>query len=138
MHIPKLIVFWLFPGARNHSFFVLFLAALNIFCMWMFYGSMICRSPKRILIFWNRWCVWFTVHYICKKKRLKLCVLCRLVQTLSTALCGGGRVGGSNCSHGLLSLGALCLFICFLQYCLGLHPTCVAALPGKCYPPLHC
>ncbi|XP_057209975.1 putative palmitoyltransferase ZDHHC13 isoform X2 [Triplophysa rosa] len=39
-------------GARNHSFFVLFLVALNFFCMWMFYSSM---------IYWSKHC---PLHYV--------------------------------------------------------------------------
>ncbi|XP_073668061.1 putative palmitoyltransferase ZDHHC13 isoform X3 [Paramisgurnus dabryanus] len=38
-------------GARNHTFFVLFLAALNFLCIWMFYGS---------IMYWSKHC---PLHY---------------------------------------------------------------------------
>lgn len=62
-----------------------------------------------------------------------MCVfsVCRLVQTLSTALHRGGRLGGGDRSDGLLSLGALHLLLCFLKRFLGLHPAFGAALPGE-------
>ncbi|RXN10712.1 palmitoyltransferase ZDHHC13 isoform X1 [Labeo rohita] len=38
-------------GARNHPYFVLFLVALNVLCIWMFYGSM---------MYWSKHC---PLHY---------------------------------------------------------------------------
>ncbi len=57
--------------------------------------------------------------------------MCRLVQTLSTALRRGGRLGGGDRSDRMLSLGALHLLLCFLKRFLGLHPAFGAALPGE-------
>ncbi len=57
--------------------------------------------------------------------------VCRLVQTLSTALHRGGHLGGGDRSDGLLSLGALHLLLCFLKRFLGLHHAFGAALPGE-------
>uniref|UniRef100_A0A672QT18 Palmitoyltransferase n=1 Tax=Sinocyclocheilus grahami TaxID=75366 RepID=A0A672QT18_SINGR len=49
-------------GARNHPYFVLFLVALNFLCIWMFYGSIMCKLPLELectLAFKSLWSLQF-------------------------------------------------------------------------------